>query len=124
MTTLSDYIERGDVLFVTEEITLVIKTGIYKEDILLFSSEITDLVRDLYFKEFDLLLDYLFYVKSKNEIWMYKLTKTDNSSGMSLHYTTTVSNLSYGKTILIYMPRSFSRVVKNGFNNKRYVSSL
>ena len=40
MKNLSDYIDRGDVLFITEELTLVVKTGVYGDDILLFSAEL------------------------------------------------------------------------------------
>lgn len=119
MKNLSDYIDRGDVLFITEELTLVVKTGVYGDDILLFSAELLDLVKDLYFKESDILIDFLYYVKSKDSVWLYKLEETENSRGMSLHYTSKIDNLEYGKTILLYKPNCFNQVVKSGRINKR-----
>lgn len=119
MKNLSDYIDRGDVLFITEELTLVVKTSVYGDDILLFSAELLDLVKDLYFKESDILIDFLYYVKSKNSVWLYKLEETENSRGMSLHYTSKIDNLEYGKTILLYKPNCFNQVVKSGRINRR-----
>lgn len=119
MKNLSDYIDRGDVLFITEDLTLVIKTGEYGDDIVLFSAELVDLVKDLYFKESDILIDFLYYVKSKESVWLYKLEETENSKGMSLHYTSKIDNLEYGKTILLYKPNCFNQVVKSGRINKR-----
>lgn len=119
MKNLSNYIDRGDVLFITENLTLVIKTGEYGDDIVLFSAELVDLVKDLYFKESDILIDFLYYVKSKESVWLYKLEETENSKGMSLHYTSKIDNLEYGKTILLYKPNCFNQVVKSGRINKR-----
>lgn len=119
MKNLSDYIDRGDVLFITEDLTLVIKTGEYGDDIVLFSAELVDLVKDLYFKESDILIDFLYYVKSKESVWLYKLEETENSKGMSLHYTSKIDNLEYGKTILLYKPNCFNQVVKSGRINRR-----
>ena len=119
MKNLSDYIDRGDVLFITEDLTLVIKTGIYGDDIILFSAELVDLVKDLYFKESDILIDFLYYVKSKESVWLYKLEETENSKGISLHYTSEIDNLEYGKTILLYKPNCFNQVVKSGRINRR-----
>lgn len=119
MKNLSNYIDRGDVLFITEELTLVIKTGEYGDDIVLFSAELVDLVKDLYFKESDILIDFLYYVKSKESVWLYKLEETENSKGMSLHYTSKIDNLEYGKTILLYKPNCFNQVVKSGRINRR-----
>lgn len=119
MKNLSDYIDRGDVLFITEDLTLVIKTGEYGDDIILFSAELVDLVKDLYFKESDILIDFLYYVKSKESVWLYKLEETENSKGMSLHYTSEIDNLEYGKTILLYKPNCFNQVVKSGRINRR-----
>lgn len=122
MKNLSDYVDRGDVLFITEELTLVIKTGEYGDDIVLFFAELVDLVKDLYFKESDILIDFLYYVKSKESVWLYKLEETENSKGMSLHYTSRIDNLEYGKTILLYKPNCFDQVVKSGRINRRDIS--